>query len=152
MRQRVKSGKVSKNGRGVKSVRAVKKAEPKKAEPKAETKKQKRERLIGERAVAVLELGRLREQMQTEIEHDADEGDPDVYEREKLLAVIRALEDKIDSIDHALKALDSGQYGICERCGGEIGAERLKAVPGTTLCVKCKAETEKLLKRGFSPT
>ena len=39
----------------------------------------------------------------------------------------------------------------CERCGYEIGAERLKAVPDTTLCVKCKAETEKLIKRGFTP-
>jgi RNA polymerase-binding protein DksA len=67
------------------------------------------------------------------------------------MAVIRTLEDKIGSIDYALKALDQGQYGICERCGNEIGAERLKAVPDTTLCVKCKAETEKMIKRGFTP-
>ena len=88
--------------------------------------------------------------MQTEIEHDSDEGDPDVYEREKLLAVIRTLEDKMESLDYALKALDSGHYGICERCGSEISAERLKAMPGATLCVKCKAATEKILKRGFA--
>jgi RNA polymerase-binding transcription factor DksA len=35
----------------------------------------------------------------------------------KLLAVIRTIEDKIESIDDALKALDRGSYGICERCG-----------------------------------
>src|SRR5438105_3623625 len=121
-----------------------------KPDSKAETKKQRRDRLIAERAVATLELERLRSQMLVEIEHDSDEGDPDVYEREKLLAVIRTMEDKIESLDYALKALDSGQYGTCERCGNEIGAERLKAIPGATLCVKCKAETEKLLKRGFA--
>ena len=88
--------------------------------------------------------------MQIEIEHDSDEGDPDVYEREKLLAVTRTMEDKIESLDYALKALDNGHYGTCERCGNEIGAERLKAIPGATLCVKCKAETEKILKRGFA--
>lgn len=122
-----------------------------KPESKTDGKKQKRERLIDERTEAEMELSRLREQMQTEIEHDSDEGDPDVYEREKLLAVIQTLEDKIGSIDDAMKALDQGHYGVCERCGAEIGAERLKALPGTTLCVKCKAETEKMLKRGFVP-
>jgi DnaK suppressor protein len=121
-----------------------------KTESKAETKKQRRDRLISERDMASAELERLRSQMLIEIEHDSDEGDPDVYEREKLLAVIRTMEDKIESLDYALKALNSGQYGICERCGNEIGAERLKAIPGATLCVKCKAETEKILKRGFA--
>jgi RNA polymerase-binding protein DksA len=125
------------------------KAAPK-VDAKTENKKQRRERLVAERALAATELNRLRGQMQTEIEHDADEGDPDIYEREKLLAVIRTLEDKMESLDYAMKALDNGQYGICERCGSEIGAERLKAMPGTTLCVKCKAATEKILKRGFS--
>jgi RNA polymerase-binding transcription factor len=133
----------NKNGKASKTMQ--------KADTRSETKKQKRERLLDEREVADVELSRLHEQMKTEIEHDSDEGDPDVYEREKLLAVIRTLEDKIESIDHALKALDHGQYGICERCGSEIGTERLRAVPGTTLCVKCKAATEKLLKRGFTP-
>jgi RNA polymerase-binding protein DksA len=121
------------------------------ADAKTDSKRQRRERLLGERAAAEAELARLQEQMQIEIEHDTDEGDPDVYEREKLLAVIRTIEDKVESIDDALKALEQGSYGICERCGTQIGIERLKAVPGTTLCVKCKAETEKMLKRGFTP-
>ena len=147
-----KAVKPAKNGSSSteKSVpRSASKVEPK--EVKGETKKHKRDRLVAERQLAALELGRLREQMKTEIEHDTEDGDPEVYEREKLMAVIRTLEDKIGSIDYALKALDLGQYGICERCGNEIGSERLKAIPDTTLCVKCKAETEKLLKRGFSP-
>lgn len=134
------------NGNGNGSVKVAPKIEP-----KFEGKKQRRERLMDERGEAELELGRLRGQMQTEIEHDSDEGDPDVYEREKLLAVMRTLEEKVESIDDALKALEQGHYGVCERCGAEIGAERLKALPGTTLCVKCKAETEKMLKRGFVP-
>jgi RNA polymerase-binding protein DksA len=121
-----------------------------KVDSKTETKKQRRERLFSEREIAELELSRLRGQMQTEIEHDADEGDPDVYEREKLLAIIRTLEEKIESLAYALKALENGQYGTCERCGSEIGSERLKAMPGTTLCVKCKAATEKILRRGIS--
>ncbi|MBI3733819.1 MAG: TraR/DksA C4-type zinc finger protein [Chloroflexi bacterium] len=126
-----------------------KNGEQAKTTAKAETKKQRRERLLTERQSSSTELARLQQQMKTEIEHDTEEGDPDVYEREKLLAVIRALEDKIESLNYALKALDAGHYGFCERCGNEIGTERLKAMPGTTLCVKCKAETERLLRRGF---
>jgi len=141
---------ITKNGtKNGKNGKAVPQTTPK-ADSKSETKKQRRERLMTEHDAAALELERLRSQMQVEIEHDSDEGDPDVYEREKLLAVIRTMEDKIESLDYALKALDSGQYGTCERCGNEIGAERLKAIPGATLCVKCKAETEKILKRGFA--
>jgi hypothetical protein len=82
---------------------------PIKSDNKAETKKQRRDRLIGEREATSLELDRLRSQMQVEIEHDSDEGDPDIYEREKLLAVIRTMEDKIESLDYGLKALDNGQ-------------------------------------------
>ena len=112
-------------------------------------KKQERERLQRERATCREELTRLREQMMLEVDHDTDEGDPDIYEREKTLALIQALERKAESIEYALKTLEQGDYGICERCGNPIGLERLKAMPGTTLCVKCKGETEKLLRRGF---
>jgi len=147
----VKTGRSAKNG--ISQVKDMGRTPPRAEmkEVKGESKKQKRERLYAERELAMLELGRLREQMKTEIEHDTEDGDPEVYEREKLMAVIRTLEDKISSIDYALRALDHGQYGICERCGNEIGAERLKAVPDITLCVKCKAETEKLIKRRFTP-
>lgn len=150
-----KSSRTSKNGKAPSALNGNGKnnrsTQPTAADVKTDSKRQRRERLLGERGSAEAELTRLHEQMQIEIEHDTDEGDPDVYEREKLLAVIRTMEDKIASIDDALKALDHGNYGICERCGTQIGVERLKAVPGTTHCVKCKAETEKMLKRGFTP-
>ncbi len=32
--------------------------------------------------------------------------------------------------------------GVCERCGGKIGKARLKALPDTTLCVKCAQRIE----------
>ena len=48
----------------------------------------------------------------------------------------------ITKIDDALERIEDGSYGICEECGDEIGAERLKARPVTTLCVTCKSEQE----------
>jgi DnaK suppressor protein len=45
-------------------------------------------------------------------------------------------------IDEAFERIDDGSYGRCEECGGEIGIERLKARPVTTLCIGCKSAQE----------
>lgn len=46
--------------------------------------------------------------------------------------------DRIYEIDHALKAIDEGTYGTCERCGRAINPERLEAKPWATLCIQCQ--------------
>ena len=48
----------------------------------------------------------------------------------------------IFKIQEALQRLDNGEYGICEKCGEEIGIDRLKARPVTTLCIDCKSSQE----------
>jgi DnaK suppressor protein len=48
----------------------------------------------------------------------------------------------IFKIQEALQRLDDGEFGICEQCGEEIGIDRLKARPVTTLCIECKASQE----------
>jgi DnaK suppressor protein len=35
--------------------------------------------------------------------------------------------------------LAAGTYGACDRCGADIGAERLAALPWATRCVRCAA-------------
>jgi len=54
----------------------------------------------------------------------------------------------IGKIREALDRIEDGTYGICEECGEEISAERLKARPVTTLCIECKKrqETEEKVK------
>jgi DnaK suppressor protein len=49
---------------------------------------------------------------------------------------------RLRSIEDALKAIDTGQYGECVRCGEDIKEKRLRAVPWTTLCIRCQEETE----------
>ena len=50
----------------------------------------------------------------------------------------------IGKIESALRRIDAGTFGVCESCGGNIGAARLKARPVTTLCIDCKTEAEQL--------
>ena len=48
----------------------------------------------------------------------------------------------VSKIDEALERIEDGSYGKCEECGGEIGIERLRARPVTTLCIECKSVQE----------
>ena len=48
----------------------------------------------------------------------------------------------LSKIKSALDRIDSGEFGICEMCGDDIGEDRLKARPVTTLCISCKKNQE----------
>ncbi len=51
---------------------------------------------------------------------------------------------KLHNIDDALLRIQEGEYGICEECDEEIPLGRLKAMPLTRHCVKCKSDLERL--------
>lgn len=51
---------------------------------------------------------------------------------------------KLHNIDDALLRMNEGEYGICEECDEEIPLGRLKAMPFTRHCVKCKSDLERL--------
>ena len=93
------------------------------------------------------ELENLRELMQAEVDVEPDEGDAEIFEREKNAALIAVLERKLQDIDSALRSIEKGQYGICERCGQPIEMERLEVKPDATLCLKCQQEVERLSRR-----
>lgn len=48
----------------------------------------------------------------------------------------------LKKIDDSMALIDSGDYGWCEKCGVEIGIQRLEARPTATLCVDCKTLDE----------
>jgi DnaK suppressor protein len=100
-------------------------------------------KLQEEREQAHLELDRLREALKIEVDPDADEGDPDLVEREKVMALVQSLERKLESIEYALRQAQEGTYGICERCSEPIDPARLEVVPEATLCVQCKSIVER---------
>jgi DnaK suppressor protein len=52
--------------------------------------------------------------------------------------------DKLHHIDEALLRMSEGEYGICEECDEEIPVGRLKALPFTRHCVKCKSDLERV--------
>ena len=68
------------------------------------------------------------------LEQAADE----VEEYANLLPVEYALELKLKNINLALKKIETGKYGICEKCKKPIPDKRLKAFPEASACAKCK--------------
>jgi DnaK suppressor protein len=80
---------------------------------------------------------------------DTEETFPDPTDRATLesdrnfILRIRDRERKlIMKIREALQRMDDGTFGMCESCGDEIGIDRLKARPVTTLCIECKRRQE----------
>lgn len=48
----------------------------------------------------------------------------------------------IKNIDKMLARIEAGEYGFCDKCGVEIGLNRLEARPTATLCIDCKTLDE----------
>jgi RNA polymerase-binding transcription factor DksA len=44
---------------------------------------------------------------------------------------------RLAALDHALERAAQGRFGICDRCGDRIPVARLRALPGSTECVRC---------------
>ena len=58
------------------------------------------------------------------------------FEREKDLSIENNVRDLLRKIEAALKRMDAGTYGLCERCGKPIEKARIKALPYAELCIK----------------
>jgi DnaK suppressor protein len=103
-------------------------------------------------------LGEQRDNLRKEIsdqggDPDSDDASIDVErgfadsahstaERARLIAVMKALRANLRWVNRALKKMELGTYGTCERCGNPIPIERLEALPWAILCVDCARKGE----------
>jgi CBS domain-containing protein/RNA polymerase-binding transcription factor DksA len=67
----------------------------------------------------------------------ADEREVSLTERLDAFAARR-----LEALDRALDHAAQGRLSLCDACGGGIPLARLRAMPGTTLCVACAREAE----------
>ena len=102
--------------------------------------------LAAERAAVVQRAAELRGELDRLIQDSVganadDEHDPEgatiAFERAQLSSLLGAAERRLAEIDRTVASLDAGTYGLCERCGQPIAAERLAARPTATTCVTC---------------
>ena len=105
-----------------------------------------RERLDRDRRLTLLRLDGLTDDFDgvvaaSQDTNADDEHDPEgatiAFERSQLGALVAQTRDHLRETDDALVRLADDRYGVCERCGGPIGAERLAARPAARLCIRC---------------
>ncbi len=82
--------------------------------------------------------------------HPADIGS-ETFERSKDFALRELTMIQLEKVEDALQQIEQGTYGICEKCGRAIPAERLEAMPSTTYCLQCKQLDEELPDRHPRP-
>ena len=58
-----------------------------------------------------------------------------------LQAVEQSAAGELRNIERALQRLEVGTFALCEKCGAEIDAGRLGAVPYTTHCRHCARDS-----------
>ncbi len=76
-------------------------------------------------------------------EESADAG-TFTFERERDLSLGNNIRDLLEKVEAALKRMNAGTYGECERCGRPIDKARLKALPYAVLCIDCKKAEERV--------
>ena len=120
-----------------------------------------RDRLAAEREQTQARLDALQRDFQSIVsssvsaaggddEHDP-EGSSTAFERQHVAALIDQAREQLAEIGGALKRIENGTYGICERCGGPISPERLAARPAAVRCIACAATRSVYRGPGYGP-
>ena len=65
------------------------------------------------------------------------------FERDQEMSLAQNARDMLEQAQLAIRAFESGQYGVCETCGQPIGKDRLQVFPRATMCVTCKQREER---------
>ena len=80
------------------------------------------------------DLGRVREPLPRDSADAAI-----VLENDEVLGAIESsATSEIRHIEHALERIETGGFGVCEQCGGEIPASRLEIIPYAARCGDCE--------------
>ena len=64
------------------------------------------------------------------------------YTREFFFELGNGNRELLRGVDAALRKIDDGSYGDCERCGEPIAEKRLEAVPFARYCIECQRAVE----------
>jgi DnaK suppressor protein len=67
----------------------------------------------------------------------------DTYDREFSLGLATNGQEVLYEIADALKKIEDKSFGFCEQCNKPISKTRLKAIPYTRTCLKCKESSER---------
>ena len=84
-------------------------------------------------------VAELDRELHTPLSADSEEQAIDLENQEALEAIEKTEVQEIHRIEHALKRISEGTYGICAQCGADIDPKRLAVLPTASSCISCAA-------------
>jgi len=96
-----------------------------------------RKRLEGRLNQLVERVARIERDMRKPGHPDSGEQAAELENQEVLERLDEAETREAADIRNALARIESGTYGICDRCGERIDSRRLEVVPFANACIKC---------------
>ena len=100
--------------------------------------------MMEERAKFAVRTGSLKAQsLGRTDEENPEEAGTDEITRVTELRKANSGEARMNQIDEALRAIQRGDYGLCQNCGAKIPIERLRAMPDAKYCVPCQEELDR---------
>ncbi len=85
-------------------------------------------------------LAKITRDVREPLDHDFEEQATQAENDEVLDGLGNAARTEIELVRQAISRIDKGQYGVCQVCGKAINVERLKAIPYSSLCIKCASQ------------
>ncbi len=98
-----------------------------------------KKKLEAEKERLMKEVGK--EEKPADFGADLDAGDEETDEAEEFsnqVAMSQTLKDRVGEINDALDRLETGNFGVCANCGGQISKDVLDVAPEPALCAVCK--------------
>ena len=97
----------------------------------------RRDSMMKRLAVLDVKLHEIEDELESHNTRDWEEAAVEREGDEVLEGMGLSGQHEIRMIKAALERMDSGEYGFCVKCGGEITEDRLEVLPCTPFCRKC---------------
>ena len=85
-------------------------------------------------------LAKITHDVSEPLDQDFEEQATQAENDEVLDGLGNAARTEIEKVKQAIVRIDKGQYGLCQVCGKPISKERLKAIPYSSMCIKCASQ------------
>jgi len=96
-----------------------------------------REQLEQQKAELALRVEKIKADIARGLDADSKEQAGQLENKDVLDALANEATEEIADINASLQRIESGQYGVCAKCGEDIDARRLRARPHATECISC---------------
>ncbi len=85
-------------------------------------------------------LAKITHDVKEPLDKDFEEQATQTENNEVLDGLGNAARTEREMVRQAIARIDQGRYGLCQVCGQPISKERLKAIPYSSMCIKCASQ------------